>query len=113
MEALIHSKLHGSHPLEPINQTGLRACACPCWPEKERNVRATPAGILTHLALPSNRGNTVLVENLSWVTFPYQEHVGERFRFVPRSGVLPGGVCGVWDLRSPLLFGGRIFRFRS
>lgn len=51
--------------------------------EKERNVRATPTGILTHLVLPSNRGNTVLVENLSWVTFPCQERVGERFRFVP------------------------------
>lgn len=46
MESLINSKLH---PLEPINQTGLRAR--PCWPKKKRNVRATPAGILTHLAL--------------------------------------------------------------
>lgn len=34
--------------------------------------------------LPSNRGNTVSVENVSWMTFPCQEHIGGRFRFVPR-----------------------------
>lgn len=49
MEALIYPKSHGSLSLEPINQTGLRAR--PCWPKKERNVRTTPAGILTHLAI--------------------------------------------------------------
>lgn len=51
----------------------------------------------------------ILMEHLSWVTFPCQEHVGERFRFVPRPLQIWGSSCWcLWHLGPslfPLVFG--------